>query len=200
MPGGTLRERQRVETQTLILDAALHLFEVKGYEQTTVEDIAAAVGISSRTFFRYFDSKTALLFDKEGHEAHDDSAGLMAALVARPASETVSEALRAVLREQLVAMFDGDGRKLRQLRIVLSEPSLRLLAQDSFHEHRPDLAKAFAARLGTTPDALGPRVLAAAFTEAIWTILEKWSAMGADKALLPGLIDEAFSAINQGFG
>lgn len=184
----------------MILDAALQLFEEKGYEQTTVEDIAAAAGISSRTFFRYFDSKTALLFDKEGASAHDESAGLMSALVERPRSETVSEALRAVLRDQLVAMFSGDTCKLRQLRILLSEPGLRLLAQDSFHEHRPDLERAFAARLDTTPDALGPRVLAAAFTEAIWIILEKWSATGADNAQLPALIDEAFSAINQGFG
>ena len=200
MAGGTLRERQRVETRTLILDAALDMFEANGYEQTTVEDIAASAGVSSRTFFRYFDSKTALILDKAGHHSDEESAELMAALVSRPATESVSEALRAVLREHLVTMFDGDGRKLRQLRIVLSEPTLRVLAQDSFHEHRPDLAKAFAARLGTTPDALGPRVLAAAFTEAIWTILEKWSAMGADKTRMPGLIDEAFSAISQGFG
>ena len=181
------------------MDAALHLFEQNGYEQTTVEDIAAAAGISSRTFFRYFDSKTALLFDKAGDGEHD-SAGLMAALVERPQAETVSEAFRAVLRHQLVEMFGSDACKLRQLRILLSQPALRLLAQDTFHEHRPDLETAFAARLGTTPDAVGPRVLAAAFTEAIWIILEKWSASGAYNEQLPAMIDEAFAAIDQGFG
>jgi hypothetical protein len=85
------------------------------------------------------------------------------------------------------------------MRVILKEPSLRVLARDSFHEHSPELAKGFAARLGTTPDSLQPRVLAAAFTEAIWVILERWSASGADFDDLPPLIDDAFEAI-AGFG
>lgn len=196
MPGGTLRERQRVETRDLILDAALDQFEIKGYEHTTVEDIAAAAGISSRTFFRYFDSKNAVLFDDaDKHESADDA--MMTALVARPQSESITEALRAVLREQLVTLFENkNGRKLRQLRIVLTEPSLRVLAWDSFHEHGPDLARGFAARLDTSAGDLQPRVLAAAFTEAIWVILERWSAAGAQFDALPALIDEAFDAIS----
>lgn len=204
MPGGTLRERQRAETRTLILDAALTLFEVKGYEHTTVEDIAAAVGISSRTFFRYFDSKTALLFDhgpgRPGDHHVAKNSEMLAAIVARPAAETISEALMAVLRERLGHMFDADGLKLRQLQVILAEPALRVQAQDSFHEHRPDLAKAFAVRLGQRPDDLAPRVLAAAFTETIWIILERWAADGAAAERLPDLIDEAFAAVSAGLG
>ena len=204
MPGGTLRERQRAETRTLILDAALTLFDVNGYEHTTVEDIADAVGISSRTFFRYFDSKTALLFDHGPGRTSDlhvaKNSEMLAAIVARPAAETISEALMAVLRERLGQMFDSDGLKLRQLRVILAEPALRVQAQDSFHEHRPDLAKAFAFRLGQHPDDLAPRVLAAAFTETIWIILERWAADGAAAERLPDLIDEAFAAVSAGLG
>lgn len=206
MPGGTLRERQRAETRSMILDAALDLFESTGYEHTTVEDIAAEVGISSRTFFRYFESKMDLLFDRDADDGHARDAAegknseILAAIVARPASETIGEALGVVLREQLGRMFDDGGHKLRQLRVILAEPSLRLLAQDGFHEHRPDLAKAFATRLNATPDDLAPRVLAAAFTETIWIILERWAADGADAARLPDLIDEAFAAISAGLG
>jgi AcrR family transcriptional regulator len=204
MPGGTLRERQRAETRAVVLDAALDLFEAKGYEHTTVEDIAAEAGISSRTFFRYFDSKTELLFD-HGAEHDEDLEGaksseLLAAIVARPPAETIGEALATVLREQLVHMFDDGGRKLRQLRVILADPSLRLQAHDGFHEHRPDLAKAFAARLGQKADDLAPRVLAAAFTETIWIILERWAADGADATRLPDLIDDAFAAISTGLG
>src|SRR5687768_17199244 len=99
MPGGSLRERQRVETRDVILDTALDLIEAKGFEHTTVEEIAAAAGISSRTFFRYFESKNALLFDEDKHE-HDDMLG--GGLIARPPEETATEALRNVLRDQLV--------------------------------------------------------------------------------------------------
>ena len=195
MPGGTLRERQRVETRDVILDTALDLIEAKGFEHTTVEDIAAAAGISARTFFRYFESKNSLLFDedKDHEHGHDE---MTAALAARPASESTTEALRNVLRDQLVAVLaDDNGRKLRQMRVILKEPALRALAKDSFHEHGPDLAKGFAARLGKPADDLQPRVLAAAFTEAIWVIMERWSAAGAEFEQLPPMIDEAFEAI-----
>ncbi|MCU1397501.1 MAG: TetR family transcriptional regulator [Acidimicrobiales bacterium] len=200
MPGVRLRDRQRSETRQSILDAALRLFEAKGYEHTTVEDIANEVGISSRTFFRYFESKTALLFDGHSDDKQESSDFLIDALVGRPATETIAEALAAVLREQLGTMFDEHGMKLRQLGIILADPTLRLLAQDGFHEHRPDLERGFAARLGVQPDDLVPRVLGAAFTEAIWIILERWVAAGAEGSRLPDLIDEAFAAITDGLG
>jgi AcrR family transcriptional regulator len=200
MSGGSLRERRRAETHDVILDTALDLMESKGYEQTTVEDIAAAVGISSRTFFRYFESKTALLLDhpEADRPDHDE---INRAIAARPKDESPVEALCAVVREQLAGLFDDTGgRKLRQLRIVLSEPSLRVLARDSFHEHSPDLVRAFAVRLGVAEDSLRPRVLAAAFTEAIWVILEQWSANGASLESLPKLVDEAFDELTRSLG
>lgn len=199
-PGVRLRERQRSETRLSILDVALRLFEAHGYEDTTVEDIAHEVGISSRTFFRYFESKTALLFDGHSEDKQEHSAFVIQALVSRPPTETIAEALAAVLREQLGTMFDEHDIKLRQLRIVLADPTLRLLAQDGFHEHRPDLERGFATRLGVQPDDLAPRVLGAAFTEAIWIILERWVASGAEASRLPGLIDEAFATITNSLG
>ena len=59
-PAG-LRERKRVETRRRILDVGLKLFVAKGYEATTLDDIAEAAGISRRTFFSYFDSKDEIL-------------------------------------------------------------------------------------------------------------------------------------------
>ncbi|XVV15628.1 TetR family transcriptional regulator [Actinoplanes sp. CA-131856] len=52
-----LRERRRLATQAEIEAAALELFGERGSERTTVEDIAAAAGVSQRTFFRYFPTK-----------------------------------------------------------------------------------------------------------------------------------------------
>jgi len=134
-----------------------------------------------------------LLFDDD--KDHDSDA-MTEALVARPKGESTTEALRNVLREQLVTVLaDAGGRKLRQMRVILKEPALRALAKDSFHEHGPDLAKGFAARLGKPADDLQPRVLAAAFTEAIWVIMERWASAGAEFDQLPPMIDEAFDAI-----
>src|ERR671911_220241 len=78
-----LRERKKARTHEAIVDAALDLFERKGYEATTVEDIAAAADVSPRTFFRYFDSKVDLILAKN----HETNVGLGALLAERPAGE-----------------------------------------------------------------------------------------------------------------
>jgi AcrR family transcriptional regulator len=60
-PQDGLRERKRRETLQRVAQAGLELFVAKGYEQTTLEDIAIAAGISRRTFFHYFKSKDEIL-------------------------------------------------------------------------------------------------------------------------------------------
>src|SRR5205085_5973150 len=59
----SLRERKKRLAQATIEEAALRLFQQKGYEQTSIQDIADAVLMSSRTFFRYFASKEEVLLE-----------------------------------------------------------------------------------------------------------------------------------------
>ncbi|MCW2902925.1 MAG: transcriptional regulator, TetR family, partial [Streptosporangiaceae bacterium] len=84
------RERKKRRTREALVEAAFELFREKGFEATTVEEIADAVDVSSRTFFRYFASKedVALTFQEE------QLAAVLAALAARPADEPVVTALR----------------------------------------------------------------------------------------------------------
>ena len=53
----SLRERKRVRTRQALIDAAAELFARRGYEGTTIADIAASADVSTRTFFSYFASK-----------------------------------------------------------------------------------------------------------------------------------------------
>ena len=59
------RDEHADRIRSAILDAALNLFSIKGYEQTTTDEIAEASGISARTFFRYFPTKESVLFSGE---------------------------------------------------------------------------------------------------------------------------------------
>ncbi|MFM2162502.1 MAG: hypothetical protein RLZZ383_2014, partial [Pseudomonadota bacterium] len=58
----SIRERNRKLTRTRLADAASRLFLHRGYDATTVEDIAREAGVSRRTFFRYFPSKEEVFF------------------------------------------------------------------------------------------------------------------------------------------
>lgn len=61
--GKTLAARRAAETRRVITDAAVPLFVAQGYEATSMEQVAAAVGVSRRTLYRYFDSKEDIVFD-----------------------------------------------------------------------------------------------------------------------------------------
>jgi AcrR family transcriptional regulator len=191
-----LRERKKARTHEAIVDAALDLFERKGYEATTVEDIAAAADVSPRTFFRYFDSKQDVVLAKN----HDKSAGIGALVAARPPEESPVQAIRAVFTEQLAAMLGNPGDPaVRELKVVMGTPELRAMALDHFHENMEQLAGAVSLRLGASGDSLAPRLLAGVIGTALWAIVDHWVAEGADQERLPVLVDEAFTLIGSGF-
>src|SRR5262245_57916017 len=92
--GGNRRSRRIQATRQAVEQAALRLFEEQGYEQTTVEEIAEAVGISVRTLFRYYSSKQHILF---GDVAQGRIDRLRSALWNRPAAEPPLMAIEGAL-------------------------------------------------------------------------------------------------------
>ena len=99
--------------------AALDLFARQGYDDTTVDEIAAAVGISRRTFFRYYESKPDVVwgeFDAELGRLRD-----------RLAEAPADEPMMDVLRRSVIATNRFGAGELDELRIrmVLSAPSPR---------------------------------------------------------------------------
>lgn len=89
-PRHPLRERKKLRTRQALIDAALDLFERQGFAATTVEEIVAAVGVSRRTFSRYFAAKEDVVvsFEEERYEE------VVVALAERPTGEPAMLALR----------------------------------------------------------------------------------------------------------
>lgn len=190
-----LRERKKARTREAIIDAALDLFERKGFDATTVEDIAAAAEVSPRTFFRYFETKLDVVMARNVDEG-DDLEDLVAA---RPATEGPIEAVHQVMRAKLDALLaDEKGSALRELSVVLTTPSLRAICVERFHEHLDGLAAIFAARLGVDEQALGPHILAGAVSATLFAVIDRWVADGAAPDRLVPLLDEGFALLDAG--
>jgi len=105
----SLRERKKSATRQAIEDAAWALFAERGYEATSVNDIAARADVAPRTFFRYFPTKEAVLYG----ELDDALERFADTFRGRPTDEPVLESLTASV-ETMAAAFQKDRKRMIQ--------------------------------------------------------------------------------------
>lgn len=159
-----IRERTRRLAQTELTSVAQDLFLEHGYEATTVDQIAAAAGMSKRTFFRYFPSKDDLVIGK-----YDLFGDRMAdALDARPTDESVWMSLRRVFDITLDYVRDDHQRARNDAmeRIVQTTPQLTARYLEKMQRLQTLLTGRVAARLGLADAPDDPRpaaIVGAAF-------------------------------------
>jgi AcrR family transcriptional regulator len=146
-----LRERKKERTRLALIDAALELFLNKGYEATTIDQIAAAVDVSPRTFFRYFASKEEVAFALPA----DGLEHWVAEVSARPDDEppftAMVNAMRSVIRDLQEGDAD-DARRFVQSRAVIDgEPALLAATMRLIADQEQRLIAEVARRQGTDP-------------------------------------------------
>ncbi|MEV7012449.1 TetR family transcriptional regulator [Streptosporangium sp. NPDC051022] len=184
-----LRERKKARTRRTIQEQALRLFAERGYDETTVEQIAEASEISPSTFFRYFPSKEEVV-------AHDDHAPLLAAMLAeQPADLTPIPALRAAVRAAFAQLpHEEETRILARTRLQLRHAALRAKAVDNMICTIDVLAEGVARRAGL--DVADPlsRTAAGAVVGAILPAMFAWAESdGAGR--LADTVDEALALL-----
>ena len=124
---GTLRERKRERTRAAIVAAGTRLFARRGYDATTIADIAAAADIGTRTFFSYFSSKEELLFPE--HDRRID--GALDAIARRSPEDRPADVLLNALRTAGPVAGDSSSATTElRLRLMESVPAVRGRALD----------------------------------------------------------------------
>jgi AcrR family transcriptional regulator len=194
------RERKKQRTREAIVEAAFTLFADKGFEATTVEEIADMVDVSSRTFFRYFSSKedVVLTFQEEQFGA------IMAALAARPPAEPVITAMRnagvAVMRAYEEGEDGFDPKKFICVQTMLeSSPALFGRSLEHGQKKHAEITRLIADRMGVDPAVdLRPSVAACAGGCAFRTAFDVWMHEKGRPDRLSELLDQVFALIEAG--
>jgi AcrR family transcriptional regulator len=194
------RERKKQRTREALVDAAFALFADKGFEATTVEEIADLVDVSSRTFFRYFSSKedVVLTFQEE------QFAAVTTALAARPPDEPVVTALRnagvAIMRACEEGEYGFDPKKFICVQEMM-EQSPTLLGRSLEHgqKKQAQITRLIAERMGVDPAVdLRPHVAAGAASCAFRVAYDVWIREKDQARRLSDLVDEVFALIEGG--
>ncbi|MEU8118501.1 TetR family transcriptional regulator [Spirillospora sp. NPDC049024] len=185
-PKQGLRELKKARTRAAIQREALRLFRERGYEATTVEQVAQAAEVAHTTVFRYFPTKEDLVISDEADPV------VFASLRAQPPELSPLRALRAAMREVLGGFSAGDlaaGRDRAVL--ILSVPALRGAAFGSFVDTMRTVTGILAERAGREPAEV--RALTGAAFGVMLDLMIRWS---EDPSLdLPEALDESLAAL-----
>jgi AcrR family transcriptional regulator len=182
------RQRKKTATRDRIRASALQLFREQGYDATTVEQIAAAAGVSHMTFFRYFPAK-------EDVALSDSYDPLIASHIAQtPAAWPVIRRIRTVLVEGLRQVYDADrDEMLAQNKLIVSTPALR----DRLWADQIATQQLILQALGNGQrNSFEDRVTIAACLAAATTAILAWVENDGTPEL-PDLIEQAFDTLAQ---
>ncbi|MGW5750844.1 acyl-CoA-like ligand-binding transcription factor [Nocardia rhamnosiphila] len=160
-----LRERKKRETRLALSLATIRLSIEKGWDAVTVEEIAAAVGVSDRTFRNYFGSKAEAVASRHLDRMYE----IGRLLGARPASEPLWSAITAAVLHgyevgegDTQANWSGDTRWAEGVGEILSQSAVRGAVLEADALAQRELAAAVAGRVGADPDQdLYPKLVAA---------------------------------------
>jgi AcrR family transcriptional regulator len=189
-----LRERKKQQTRDTIARVALELFAERGYDETTLAEIAEAADVSPRTIFSYFDSKEEILFC----EAPPELGRLKDTLEQRPDDSTTID----TLRDLLSSMAPPDELAKLRKQIITGSPELKLKMRARVAELEPILVESFAKDLDTDPDDIRALLIAASATAAFTAVHDRLDAEGAgaevthERAL--AIVDEVFEFLRGG--
>ncbi|WP_281177966.1 TetR family transcriptional regulator [Actinospica robiniae] len=179
----------------------MQLFADKGFDQTTVAEVAAAADVSVKTVFNYFPAKEDLFFDR----ADEVEQRWLEAV----ADRTPDESVLAGLRRRSLGRFDDHphGRTARFRRVMAGSAALQGRGQQMWATHEDAIAAALAELLGAAPADPTPRILAhqvLSIHPLALRVAEELTAQGVEdveaKERIRDLINRSFDILEHGRG
>jgi AcrR family transcriptional regulator len=183
------REAKKAATRRRLHEAGMRLFAEQGYEATTVEQIAAAAGVSHMTFFRYFPSKDHLVLTEEYDPLLVDQ------LRSRPDDEPAVEMVRAALLATISAIYPhAKSELLQRWTLVSKTPALLALQEQRSATAQQLVVEGLASHPDHGRNSLHTQVTASICLSAATTASLVWARRGGTDSLLD-LMGEAFDVI-----
>src|SRR5215468_9879442 len=172
-----LRERKRRETRAALSLAAIRLSMQRGWDNVTVDDIAAAANVSPRTFRNYFSTKAEAV--AAGHL--ERMLCIADELRARPADEQ----LWTAITNSVCAQFEPPGHKcedvrdasrwMDRIRFLLTEPAIHGEVLKASASAQSELAEAISERIGVSrANELYPQLVAAVVVAVVGAVSDRW--------------------------
>lgn len=186
------REARKRQTRDAIEAAAWRLFARNGFDETTVDDIAAAAGVAPRTFFRYFDTKEAVLYGAWRERIER----FCAELRDRPAGEAPLVAIVNTLAGFMSQLEHDNAELLQRHRIAARSERFGRYRHEVVEPTSVEaIAHVVAERLGVDVDLdLRPRLYAGVANVAINAARDAWVANGGREPIAL-LVERAFAAL-----
>ncbi len=193
--GSRARAGRRPSTSAGELErAAFELFEERGFDDTTVEDIAAAVGVSKRTFFRYFESKNDVVWGS----FTDQLQGMRELFDRCPPEQPIADAVRTVV----VNFNRFDPAQVpwhrKRMELILKVPALQAHSTLRYQDWRTVVAEFVAGRMGVDTRDLLPQVAGYCALGVAVAGYEHW--LDHPDEELADILDRALDSWSSGFG
>jgi len=187
-----LRERKRRETRQRIAETGLRLFLANGYENTTLDTIAAEAGISRRTFFAYFKSKEDILFvwQANGWRAVWED------LLAVSPDENPLDAVRDTFVRHLAHYANDEMRAID--RLLRSSESLRARKQAAYEDQEQALFVTLCEVWRQPQRRPALRMIAMACVGVVRLSLEVWSQQETTNRSIADVLQEGFASLKLG--
>jgi AcrR family transcriptional regulator len=189
----SLRERTRAAMRAEVSEVAFRLFAEQGFDNTTVEQIAAEAGLSRTTFFRYFGTKEEVILGKLCEIGHE----IAAALAARPEDERPWDSLRGAL-DMITQADPGEPGQSPDLMPLLSDACALITRQwEKTQGWQSMLVPEISRRLGGGPAGdLRARVLVASAIDCLDAAADAWTASDGTTPLA-ALLDQAMGELSE---